>query len=211
MLNRAVPNYGLDIILFVLIIQAAIYPVSRKTYDNAIRMQMLGPEMALLRKKHKYSQAAMNTEMMKLYESNGVKPQSSMRPFIIHLPFFILTYVLLLSDIGFRMESFIPGWIPDISVPEYILDFSPAVMPITAWDKIRLLPVIALAVSLIQSRYIQAPADSIGSMRVMSFIIPIVMFLVIYNMPSGAVLYWITMTATNLILQWRIKKKYASE
>ena len=66
-----------------------------------------------------------------------------------------------------------------------LVDIAPAQIPVTAWDKIRLLPVITLVVSLIQSRYIQAPADSIRSMRIMSYLIPVIMFLVIYNMPSG--------------------------
>ena len=207
-LNRLIPNYGIDIIIFVLLIQLVIYPISKKTYTNSIRMQLLGPEIGRLKKKYKYNENKMSQETLKLFEENGVKPRSSMLPFIIHLPFFILLYVLLLTDIDFRAAAFIPGWISDIALPEYIFDFSPAVMPITAWDKVRLLPIIALAVSLIQSRYIQAPADSIGSMRVMSYLIPIVMFLVIYNMPSGAVLYWLIMTVTNLLFQWRIKVKY---
>lgn len=207
-LNKVIPNYGLDIILFVLLIQVIIFPVSRKTYTNAVKMQLLGPEIGKLRKKLKYNENKMNQEIMNLFEDNDVKPRSSMLPFIIHLPFFILLYVLLLTDVDFRMAAFIPGWISDIALPEYIFDFSPASMPITAWDKIRLLPIIALVISLLQSRYVQAPEDSIGSMRVMSYLIPIVMFIVIYNMPSGAVLYWLTMTVTNLLLQWRIKTRY---
>ncbi len=210
-LNKVVPNYGLDIILFALIIQLLIFPISRRTYDNAIRMQLLGPGIGELKKKYKYNDQKMNEETMKLFEDNNVKPRSSMVPFVIHLPFFILTYVLLLTNIDFRLASFIPGWINDISLPEYILDFSPGVMPITGWDKIRILPVIALAVSLVQSRYIQAPADSIRSMRIMSYLIPVVMFLVIYNMPSGAVLYWLAMTSTNLLIQWRIKARYENK
>ena len=210
-LNKIIPNYGLDIVVFALFIQVLIFPISRRTYDNAIRMQLLGPQIGELKKKFKYNDKKMNDATIKLFEDNNVKPRSSMAPFVIHLPFFILTYVLLLTNIDFRLEVFIPGWINDISVPEYIFDFSPAVMPITGWDKIRILPIIVLAVSLIQSRYIQAPAESIRSMKVMSYLIPIVMFLVIYNMPSGAVLYWLTMTATNLLLQWRIKNRYAAK
>ncbi|MBI9107405.1 MAG: membrane protein insertase YidC [Spirochaetales bacterium] len=208
-LNRVIPNYGIDIILFALLIQVIIFPISKKTYRNSIRMQLLGPEIGRLRKKLKYNQNKMNQEIAKLFEENDVKPRSSMLPFIIHLPFFILLYVLLLTDVDFRLAAFIPGWISDISLPEHIFDFSPAAMPITSWDKIRVLPIIVLAVSLIQSRYVQAPEDSIGSMRVMSYLLPIVMFIVIYNMPAGTVLYWLTMTATNLLLQWRIKTKYA--
>lgn len=208
--NKVIPNYGIDIILFALFIQVLIYPISRKTYSNSVKMQMLGSEIGRLRKRLKYNQNKMNQEILKLFEDNDVKPRSSMLPFIIHLPFFILLYVLLLTDIDFRLAAFIPGWISDITLPEYIFDFSPASMPITAWDKIRVLPVLALVISLLQSRYVQAPEDSIGSMRVMSYLLPIVMFLVIYNMPAGTVLYWLTMTVTNLLLQWRIKVKYAS-
>ncbi len=206
-LYKVVQNYGLAIILFVLLIQVLIYPVSRRTYSNAIRIQLLGPQIGELRKKYKYNDKKLNEETMRLFEQSGVKPRSSLVPFIIHLPFFILIYVLLLTNIDFRLAAFIPGWINDISLPEYIIDIAPSRIPVTAWDKIRLLPILALAVSLFQSRYIQAPADSIRSMRVMSYLVPIVMFLVIYNMPSGAVLYWLTMTSTNLIIQWRIKKK----
>ncbi|HAK47027.1 MAG TPA: hypothetical protein DCO79_14065 [Spirochaeta sp.] len=211
LLHRVIPNYGLVIILFALIIQAAIYPVSRRTYDNAIRMQLLGPQIGALKKTHKYNDQKMSEATIKLFQENDVKPRSSLVPFIIHLPFFILTYVLLLTDIDFRLAAFIPGWINDIALPEFIIDIAPAQIPVTAWDKIRLLPIIAFVVSLIQSRYIQAPADSMKSMKIMSYLLPVVMFLVIYNMPSGAVLYWLTMTATNLLLQWRIKMRYVSE
>ncbi len=210
LLYKIVKNYGLAIILFALLIQVLIFPVSRRTYSNAIQMQLLGPQIGELRKKYKYNDRKLNEETMKLFEQSGVKPRSSLVPFIIHLPFFILLYILLLTNIDFRLAAFIPGWINDISLPEYIVDIAPSRIPVTAWDKIRLLPVLALAVSLFQSRYIQAPADSIRSMRVMSYLVPIVMFLVIYNMPSGAVLYWLTMTSTNLLLQWRIKKGYQS-
>jgi YidC/Oxa1 family membrane protein insertase len=174
-------------------------------------MQLLGPDLAAMKQKYKYNDQKMNEETFKLFENKGVKARSSMVPFIIHLPFFILTYVLLLTNIDFRLAAFIPGWINDIAVPEHILDFSPMLMPITGWDKLRILPVIALAVSLFQSRYIQAPVDSVKSMRIMSYLLPVIMFLIIYNMPSGAVLYWITMTATNLLIQWRIKIRYADK
>ena len=153
----------------------------------------------------------MSEQSLKLFEQNNINPRSSMAPFIIHLPFFILTYVLLLTNIDFRLEAFLPGWITDLALPEYIIDISPARIPVTGWDKIRVLPLIVLALSLVQSRYIQAPVDSYKSMRVMSYLIPVVMFLVIYNMPSGAVLYWLTMISTNLIMQWRIKSGYADK
>lgn len=211
LIHRLIPNYGLAIIIFALIIQAAIFPVSRRTYDNAIRMQLLGPELAALKKKYKYNDAKMSEESLKLFQSNNVKPRSSLAPFVIHLPFFILTYVLLLTNIDFRLEAFIPGWISDIALPEYIINIAPIRIPVTGWDKIRLLPLIVLGLSLVQSRYIQAPEDSVKSMRIMSYLIPFVMFLVIYNMPAGAVLYWLTMTLTNLLFQWRIKTGYVNK
>ncbi len=208
LLFRIIPNYGIGIIILVLAVQAAIFPLSRRTYGNAIRMQLLGPKISELKKQFQWNTEKMNQEVLALFEKNDVKPRSSFLPMIIHLPVFILLYILLLTDIDFRAAVFIPGWIPDISVPEYIWNFSPFTVPVTGWTKLRILPLIILCISIIQSRYIQAPQDSVGSMRVMSYVIPVLMFLVIYNMPSGVQLYWLVMTLTNLILQWRLKIHY---
>ncbi len=208
LLYRIIPNYGIGIIILVLAVQAAIFPLSRRTYGNAIRMQLLGPKISELKKQFQWNTEKMNQEVLALFEKNDVKPRSSFLPMIIHLPVFILLYILLLTDIDFRSAVFIPGWIPDISIPEYIWNFSPFTIPVAGWTKLRILPLIILGISIIQSRYIQAPQDSVGSMHIMSYVIPVLMFLVIYNMPSGVQLYWLVMTLTNLILQWRLKIHY---
>ena len=125
----------------------------------------------------------------------------------MHLPIFLLLYSLLSSHIGFRMEMFIPGWIPDISRPDAILDIYPLAVPILGWTALRGLPILMFISALAQSRYTQPP-DQLGrSMVFMSFLLPILLLFVMYNMPSGVVLYWTVHNLLNLAYQFYRRKR----
>lgn len=203
---RLIPNYGLAVFLFALITELLLFPLSRRTYINSAKMQALGPEIGEIRGRLKWNKEEMNAQIYQLFAARNVKPRSSMAPFLIRLPLFMFLYTLLLSDVQMRMGTVIPGLIPDVTMPDSLRDLSPATIPLVGWSHIRLLPVIMLIIMLLQSRFTQAPAESMRSMQVMSYLFPFMIFLVIYNMPSGVVIYWITMSALSILHQYYVKR-----
>lgn len=67
------------------------------------------------------------------------------------------------------------------------------------WPVLIQLPLIMLGVMVLQSRYIQPPDPEARSQKMMSIIFPLLIFLILYNLPSGLVLYWTMYTLFGII------------
>ena len=93
---------------------------------------------------------------------------------------------------------FIPGWIPDLSQPEAIFTFPTINLVIWQLSAIRVLPIVYLASQLLYGKYSQstAPGQSATQMKIMMYGMPIFFFFVLYDVPSGLLIYWI---ASNLL------------
>jgi YidC/Oxa1 family membrane protein insertase len=102
---------------------------------------------------------------------------------------------------------FIPGWIPDLSVPESVFSFAPHTLPILGWSDIRLLPFIYVGSQLLTSKITQTPDQQSNSqMKMMLYVMPVMFFFILYNVPSGLTLYWIITNLLSLVQQLTINK-----
>jgi YidC/Oxa1 family membrane protein insertase len=187
---RLIPNYGVAIILLTILIKVILFPLTHKSFESTARMQALQPKIAELREKYKNNPQKLNQETAALYKKEGVNPLGGCLPLLLQLPIFFALYSLLISHFELRGAMFIPGWIPDLSAPESIWDFSPFTIPFVKWHNLRVLPFVMLLTTFIQSRLTQAPDSSAQNMKLMTYAMPIVFFFILYDMPSGLVLYW---------------------
>jgi YidC/Oxa1 family membrane protein insertase len=107
---------------------------------------------------------------------------------------------------------FIPGWIPDLSLPESIWTFTSFKVPILGWSSLRLLPFIYLGSQLLYGKVTQTP-DQKGTsqMKMMLFVMPIMFFFILYDVPSGLLLYWIMSNVLTMIQQLTINKYMAKK
>lgn len=206
-LFQVLRNYGLAVILLALLVEAALIPLNKKTVETNARMRLHTDEVAAIKRGCGRDKQKAMKRVGDFYASKGITPRPATRTLLIHLPVFILLYFLFSTHIAFRQVPFIPGLVPDLAKPDSLLSFAPVVMPITNWSDIRLLPLLILGITLFQSRRVQAPVDAFGSMRTMSILMPIMIFIVIYNMPSGAVLYWLTHTIASVGVQMYVNRK----
>ena len=117
-----VHNWGVAIILLTVVIKAAFWPLTAKSYSSMEKMKKLQPMMATLRERHKDDKEALNKEMMALYKTYGVNPASGCVPILVQLPVFFGLYQALLTSIELRHASFItylPGtdilWLADLA------------------------------------------------------------------------------------------------
>jgi YidC/Oxa1 family membrane protein insertase len=106
---------------------------------------------------------------------------------------------------------FIPGWIPDLSLPESIWDFPAGVqLPILGWTALRLLPFIYVGSQLLYGKVTQTPDQQANAqMKMMLYVMPIAFFFILYNVPSGLLVYWIFSNLLTMVQQMAINKYLA--
>jgi YidC/Oxa1 family membrane protein insertase len=211
-----IPNYGVAIILLTLFTKVVFLPMTFKGSESTAKMAALNPKMAEIRARLKDKPEKMNQEIAALYKREKVNPLSGCLPMLLQLPIFFALYNLLNSHFELRGALFIPGWIPDLSAPESVLDFG-FTIPLVNWTSLRLLPLIMLGTQLLSSKFTQPAGagqpQSGAQMKLMTYALPIVFLFILYDMASGLVLYWtvqnILSTAQQMYINHRKKVKDA--
>ena len=204
---KIIPNYGVAIIILTIIIKTLLFPFTHKSFESTSRMQALAPKINELKEKYKDNPTKMNAEMQALYKKEGVNPMGGCLPMLLQMPIFFALYGLLNKYFQLRGAVFIPGWINDLSSPESIMHL-PFEIPILHWTDIRLLPILFTLTMILSNKMMKNPsADAAGgdSMKMMTTLMPAMFFFIMYNSPSGLLLYW---TLTNVITV--IQQKYIS-
>ncbi|MFW6312748.1 MAG: membrane protein insertase YidC [Spirochaetota bacterium] len=209
---RFVPNYGVAIIILTVLVKGALWPLTRKSYESNARMQAVQPKMAEIKEKYKDNQQKQNEETAKLYKKEGVNPLGGCLPLLAQFPFFIAMYGLFNNHFDLRGAVFIPGWISDLSAPDIIFSFGDFTIPIIGWTAIRGLPIIFVATQLLSTKLTQTPSatQSSGQMKFMQYGLPLMFFFILYNVPSGLLVYWIfsnVLTSAQQYYYNKVKKK----
>ena len=99
-------NYGIALILFVVLVKVILFPLSIKAKRSMIQMNMLNGQMQKLQKMYGNNREKYNLEVQKLYEKEKVNPMGgclwSLLPLVILLPLYAiirqpLTYLMNLT------------------------------------------------------------------------------------------------------------------
>jgi len=214
LIYRLIPHYGVAIIITTIIVKLLLWPLMRKSYQSTARMQALNPKVQEIRERYKDNQQKMNTEMAALYKKEGVSPLGGCLPMLAQFPFFLAMYGLFNNHFDLRGATFIPGWITDLSAPEAIFQWTaPPSIPLLG-TAIRLLPIIFVGTQLLSTKLTQTPqaGQSNMQMKLMQYGLPIMFFFILYNVPSGLLVYWIfsnVITAGQQYYYNKIKKPSA--
>ena len=204
---KLIPNYGVAIILLTILIKIIFFPLTHKSFESTAKMASLNPIITEIKEKYKSNPQKMNAEVAALYKREGVNPLGGCLPMLLQMPIFFALYRLLSTHFALRGASFIQPWITDLSAPESVWDFSPFAIPIVGWHDLRILPFIMLVTTFIQSKLTQTGDASNKNMKMMAYMMPIMFFFILYDMPSGLVLYWTMQNFLSVFQQLYINKK----
>lgn len=80
---NVVKNYGIALILFVIVTKLILLPLSIKQQKNTSRMAAFQPKLKALEKKCGKDKQKYQQEMMKLYEQEGMNPAAGCAPMLI--------------------------------------------------------------------------------------------------------------------------------
>jgi YidC/Oxa1 family membrane protein insertase len=213
-----VGNYGIAIILVTILVRGIMFPLTFKGSQSTARMQDLQPKIQELQAKYKNNPQKLNQEMAEFYKREGYNPLSGCLPLLIQFPIFIAMYSLFNNHFDLRGASFIPGWINDLSLPEAVYSFQTINLVIWRVSAIRILPIIYVISQLLYGRFMQQPTSagqSAGQMKFMMYGMPIMFFFILYDVPSGLLVYWIASniltTLQQVVINMVIHKKRTAQ
>jgi YidC/Oxa1 family membrane protein insertase len=195
-------TYGWSIVVLTVIVRTALLPLVIKQYSSMRRMQMFAPQMKELQQKYKGNRQKLNEELMRFYKENEINPFSSCLPLVAQLPIFIALYYVLRD---FANDATVSGG--DVSfmwvIPDVRLEFTEI-----GWGAF--LMVLIYAGSQLLSTELSATPNMPSSQRRLMRLLPvgIVVFLFMFPVPAGLVLYWMTTNlwtaAQQLVMRHRI-------
>jgi YidC/Oxa1 family membrane protein insertase len=236
LLNRlvwVVRDYGLAIIILVLLVRVLLHPITKKGQVNMVRMQQkmgeFAPKVEELKRKFANDKARLQQETMKLYREHGINPASNMLgclPMVIQMPIWVALWISLSNNIHMRHQGFLYPltWIQDLTAPDALYTFSSAiVVPLMGWQlpSFNLLPILLAIFMYLQQKYQPKPKPNPNMtdqqrqqqemMQMMMPMMSIMMLLIFYKAPSGLSLYVMSSSIFGILEQKRIRKHLEEE
>ncbi len=179
-----IPNYGVVIIIFALLVKLITLPLSLKSFKSMQAMKDLQPKTEELKKKHKNNPQAMNQEMMKMYKEHGVNPMSGCLPILPQMPLFFALFSVFRSTILLRNAPFV--W--------FIDDLSRGASSFT--DPYIILVLIMIAAQFVSQKFTMATSQQ---NKILLYIMPLFMGFIFHSFAAGLVLYWTCFSLFSLL------------
>jgi YidC/Oxa1 family membrane protein insertase len=191
--NRLNLSYGWVLVILGILVRLALWPLNQSTMRSSLKMQELQPKLAAAQKKYK-DPVQQREAIMKVYHDAGVSPFAGLTgclPALLPMPILFALFFVFQNTIEFRGVPF--GWLHDISVkdPYYILPLlMGASMYVLSWIGMR-----------------NAPPNPQAKM--MGYMFPVMMTVVLLNMASGLNLYYTAQNIAALPQQWLLARERA--
>jgi YidC/Oxa1 family membrane protein insertase len=188
-----IPNYGITIIVFSIIMKFLLYPLSIQQMRSAQKMKLLGPEMEKIRTKYADDNTTQQKEMMKLYQDYGINPAGGCLPLLLQMPILFALWSVLRTQIDLRQADFI-WWITDLSLPDVLVSLPFSFLGIQFISGLALLMGITMFIQ--QKITITDPRQ-----KAMIYMMPIMFTLIFSNLPSGLNLYYFMFNLFGILQQ----------
>ncbi|MDK9699587.1 MAG: membrane protein insertase YidC [bacterium] len=198
-LYQFVPNYGIVILLFTILIKVILWPLTAKQFRSMKEMQIIQPIMQEMREKYKDNPKKMQEEMFKIYAEYKVNPAAGCLPMLLQMPVLYSLFIVFRSTIELRGAPFML-WIQDLSQPEalFILPFS---IPLYGVN-VALLPIL---MGVTQFYMGKQTASNDPNQKIMLYMMPVMMAVFFNSLPSGLVLYYFYYNLATIVQQHYIK------
>ena len=204
-IHYLVPNWGLVIIIFSVIIKVALHPLTRSSMRSMKKMQALQPLMTEIREKYKDDPQKMNQQIMNLYKEYGVNPAGGCLPLLLQFPILIALYTVFRSTIELRQANFV-WWITDLSIPDRIATL-PFEIPFFGVRDISGLALLMGVTMFIQQKMsVKDPRQ-----KTMVWMMPILMTLLFNGFPAGLNLYYLVFNVLSIGQQIMINRQAGEE
>lgn len=204
-------SWGFSIILLTVVFRIMLYPLNSWSIRSTLKMQEITPLLKVIDAKYKKDPKQANLEKMKLFKEKGANPLSGCLPILIQLPFLFGMFNLLKSTFQLRGDSFIPGWIDNLTAPDTLFSWSYPLFFIGT--QFHLLPVALGLVMYVQSKMnLKLPedrsllTDQHKQQIIMTWAMPLLFTILFYNAASGLNIYFFFSMLLGILQQWYMTK-----
>ena len=185
-------NYGWCIIFIALAVKLATFPLNRMQIESMQRMSNLRPEIDALNKQYADNPQEKQKRMLQLFKKHNVNPAKGCLPVLIQMPIFVGLYTAFSSSIELWHSPFI-FWMEDLSRPDTIW-FIPYIDM-----NLNILPLLMVGSQILYQRATTVVTDT--QQKVVMYLMPLIMLLFFWQIPSGVTLYWTVQNMISVVWQ----------
>ncbi len=176
---------GIGIILFTILIRTILLPLFQIQTNSSRKMQELQPQLRALQEQYAGTDADSRRELYEatqaLYKKHGVSMSSSFIPLFIQMPILIALFQALTRVDALKVGHFL--WL-NLGEP----------------DPYFILPILAAAFTFLSTWLTnKAAIEKSGVMTVMTYAMPVLIFLFAMTAASGVALYWTVSNAYQVV------------
>jgi len=189
-LHKLTGNWGVAIILLVLLLKLALYKPSEAQYRSMAKMKQFQPRLEALKERYGDDKQKLNAATMELYKKEKINPLGGCLPILIQMPIFFALLWVLQESVELRQAPFF-GWIQNLSAP----------------DPLFILPILN-GVAMLATQWLSPASPGMDPMqqRMMKFM-PLIFAVMFAFAPAGLTLYWTVNGWLSLLQQWIITKR----
>lgn len=201
-LSKHVANYGVIIIILVLLLKLVLAPLSYRSFLSMAKMKVLKPELDEIKERVGDDMTKVQQEQMKLYQQVGVNPISGCIPVLLQMPLILAMFYLFPASIELRQQPFL--WAEDLSTYDSIINF-PFSIPFLGshLSLFTLLMTIANLVFAWQNNQISSVT---GPMKSMQYVMPVIFLFVLNTFSAGLTFYYFISTLFTFAQQAIIRR-----
>lgn len=185
-LERYFTNYGVIIILIVVIIKLFLFPLTYKSYVGMAKMRVIKPEIDELKAKYPDDPTKMQQEQMKLFGKLGVSPISGCLPMVFQMPFLFAMFFFFPNSIELRQESFL--WAHDLSTYDAIF-YLPFNIPFYG-SHVSLFTLLMTVSQIAYTHFNNQLTAQTGPMKNIGYIMPVIFMFVLNSFPAALSFYY---------------------
>lgn len=210
-LGHTIGSFAVALLIFTLIVRAAVFPLANKSYRSFARMRKIQPKMLEIREKYGDDRAKLQTAIFELYKKEQVNPMAGCLPLLIQIPIFFSLYKTLYISLEMRHAPFF-GWVHDMSAPDPLSVFTlfgaidwtpPQLLQIGVWPLI-------MGFTLFLQQRLNPPAQDPVQAKILGFM-PVMITLLMAHFPAGLVIYWSWSNTLSVIQQYILMRKEGVE
>lgn len=186
---RLVSYFAITLMLMAVVSKLISMPLTYKTTQNAKKTQDLQPKLEALKKKYGYDERILQQKTMEFYRENNVSAAgcSSCLPLIIQMIVILGLFgvvrnpELYIFDNAAQFDEIAKNflWISDMTLPDPFFYGLPLLNAL-----------LQLVVQRMNPAMKQQSQATGGTMAMMTYIMPIMIFFISVNWASALLLYW---------------------
>ena len=221
--HKITRDWGLAIICLVGVVRICLHPITKRSQVKIMGMSKMGPAIEKLKEKYADQPEVLNREMVKVYKQQGGAVLGCL-PMFLQSPIWFALYAALQGTFELRQAQFLWGWtwIKDLARPDALFYFEqPINLHLFGWHlhAINLLPILMAAVTFINQKYFMPQPIPVAvtasnpekrrkqeeqkkqqeTQQTMNKFMPLMFPFIMYSMPSGLNLYYLTSMSLQII------------